>query len=348
MRKQLLVGIISALLLFCIGYAESAFALNPNLRQVVLAPSLENQVKAILRRSGGSFYLPSPSTCFTDSAGTTPCAVDDPVGKLLDLIGTNHATQGTAGFKPILRGKVKNLLTYSQDFSNAAWVKTNGTTVKSTGVADPFGTNNATTINSPAINALLRHAIGQQAGVTVTFSVWLRAASNVSWAIQDSSNAFVLRTSKAINITTQWQRFSHTVTVTSSTDFIGLGGLVVGSFPSPTSDIDIYGAQLEIGSTANEYIPTTTAPKSSSYGPYWADPDATDDALTISNLSTFTSATVIISQQGVGQTTLTGQNISAGYSYNQARSNGLMLIPGTVSDSDLAKLQKYMNRLAGV
>lgn len=52
----------------------------------------------------GGYYAPSPSTCFQDTAGATPAAVGQPVGRLNDLSGNgNHLLQATAGFRPLLQ-----------------------------------------------------------------------------------------------------------------------------------------------------------------------------------------------------------------------------------------------------
>lgn len=54
--------------------------------------------------SDGAWFEPSPDTCFTDLALTTPAVVGDPVRGMLDLSGNgNHATgQPVAGANPIL------------------------------------------------------------------------------------------------------------------------------------------------------------------------------------------------------------------------------------------------------
>lgn len=53
----------------------------------------------------GAWYDPSDlSSMWQDSAGTTPAAVDSPVGKINDKSGNgNHLTQATAAARPILR-----------------------------------------------------------------------------------------------------------------------------------------------------------------------------------------------------------------------------------------------------
>jgi hypothetical protein len=225
MKKQFLIGILSALLLFCIGYVESAFALSPNLRQVVLAPSLEQQVKAILKRSGGSLYLPSPATTFQDSAGTIPGAVDAPVGKLLDLISTNHATQATAGFKPILRGKVKNWLL------NSAILSTQSVALAVSGLTWTLTFKGTGTVTLSG--GYTGELVGTGANDRVSLTFTTTAATNVT----------------------------YTVTGT------------------------VEEAQAELGSVANSYVATTSAPASSSYRPYWLDFDGVNDYMVTSGWS---------------------------------------------------------------
>lgn len=52
----------------------------------------------------GAWYEPSPTTCFTDTAGTTAAGVGDAVARVNDSSGNgNHATQVTAAARPILQ-----------------------------------------------------------------------------------------------------------------------------------------------------------------------------------------------------------------------------------------------------
>ncbi len=75
----------------------------------------------------GLWYDPSDfSTLFQDAAGTIPVtAVEQPVGLILDKSGRgNHASQATTTARGVLRARY-NLLTYSEDFSNPAWIRSN-------------------------------------------------------------------------------------------------------------------------------------------------------------------------------------------------------------------------------
>ena len=71
------------------------------------------------------------TTMFQDTAGTVPVtAVEQPVALQLDKSGKgNHRiVPGPTTSRPILRSRY-NLLTYSEDFSNAAWIKIETTVV---------------------------------------------------------------------------------------------------------------------------------------------------------------------------------------------------------------------------
>lgn len=83
------------------------------------------------------------STMFQDAAGTVPVtAVEQPVGRILDKSGRGfHATQTTATSRPVLSARV-NLLTKTEQFDDAVWVK-NSATVVANASAAPDGTMTA-------------------------------------------------------------------------------------------------------------------------------------------------------------------------------------------------------------
>ena len=77
----------------------------------------------------GAWYDPSDtSTLFQDSAGATPVtAVEQQVGRMLDKSGRgNHATQVTATKRPVYSRRY-NMLTKTEQFDDAVWVKGNST-----------------------------------------------------------------------------------------------------------------------------------------------------------------------------------------------------------------------------
>lgn len=94
----------------------------------------------------GAWYDPSDLTTgnmYQDSAKTTAVtAVEQPVGWIQDKSGRgNHASQPTSAARPVLSARV-NLLTYTEQFDNAAWTKTN-CSVTSTSATDPLGGSTA-------------------------------------------------------------------------------------------------------------------------------------------------------------------------------------------------------------
>ena len=66
-----------------------------------------------------------------------------------------------------------NLLTYSDDFSNAAWTKTNAT-VTANAVAAPDGTTTADTLTASGANGTLIQDLGVVASAAKAAGLWLK------------------------------------------------------------------------------------------------------------------------------------------------------------------------------
>jgi hypothetical protein len=162
-----------------------------------------------------------------------------------------------------------NLVLRSQEIDNSSWSKdNNGTGVSPVVTANyttaPDGTNTADRVQFSNIGKTLTtdYSLIVQYPITLggtgTFTIYLKSNT--------SSNQNVLcywgaGEGTVFNVTTQWQRF----TLPNLTS--GLAGIVIGSrggfgFTAggdETLDISVWGAQLEAGSYATSYIPTTTA-----------------------------------------------------------------------------------------
>lgn len=112
----------------------------------------------------GVWYDPSDwSTLFQDAAGTIPVtAVEQPVGMMMDKSGRgNHATQATAGNRPVLGARV-NILSSTENLTDATWTKSN-VIVSAAAVPLPPGALDASSvIESTATGA---HAFIQAFGV---------------------------------------------------------------------------------------------------------------------------------------------------------------------------------------
>jgi hypothetical protein len=146
-----------------------------------------------------------------------------------------------------------NLLPYSEDFSNANWSKNDGTTITNNYATSPYGTLNASRYLGTETSGLGDKFTLGLADYTISF--WVKSNNGLNQfcrLIGDSSQV-----SSDILVTTEWNRISYTFTAS------GLSNKTNGIFrDSSNNDIDIliYGAQLEEGSEATEYIPTNGAP----------------------------------------------------------------------------------------
>jgi hypothetical protein len=155
-----------------------------------------------------------------------------------------------------------NLLTYSNDASNAAWALLTSASKTANYATSPDGTSNAnravfTTAVGDGVHNLYTTASG--AGVTYTFSVWLKSNNGSSQLVRlKNTHAAVLDNFLEVTVTTSWQRFSLTVTNGGSAGSGQFGG-IVNATDGVAKDILFFGGQLEIGAFATSYIPTTAA-----------------------------------------------------------------------------------------
>lgn len=161
-----------------------------------------------------------------------------------------------------------NLLTYSQDFSNASWTKFAG----GTGIAPvvtpnieiaPDGTLTADRVVfdsgvgvTSSDRSLLSVVISVTSGVPYTTSVYLKGSvGGEQISIPNARGVY-----STITLTTSWQKFTltETTSTTSSNLQFGIRQAVDGTIKS-TATIYIWGAQFEQGSYPSSYIPTTSA-----------------------------------------------------------------------------------------
>lgn len=219
----------------------------------------------------GAFTRSTTATYFDANGVMQTAPVDVP------RIGYDPVTHAHTGL--ILEGAATNLLTYSEQFDNAAWAKARSTVTANVGsVTAPDGSNYADKLVEDTANNL--HVAYQSCTVTsgqiYTFSIYLKAGErtklflNLSVAFPGASDvAFDLVAGNASGITNTinpvgngWYRCSITATAnatgaanvnlycyTTAVSYTGDG----------TSGLYIWGAQLETGSVATSYIPTTTA-----------------------------------------------------------------------------------------
>jgi hypothetical protein len=174
-----------------------------------------------------------------------------------------------------------NLYTWSQDLSNATWAKSNGPVTVAANASTPAPDGSMTVYNvsnTPSSSSFIDQAFTLTIGVTYTRSVYAklitgrtilametkvngaqsRVEFNLTTGLIDfaSTNGTV---ASIINVGNGWYRCSTTITAAAAGDknevfYIGAYGAT-----ATATTIALWGAQLEIGSAASNYIPTTSA-----------------------------------------------------------------------------------------
>jgi hypothetical protein len=182
-------------------------------------------------------------------------------------------------------GPRRNLLTYSDQFDNAGWAKTRASVVANIVVA-PDGTLTGDKVVEDTTASDI-HIVNQNVtpvgNTTYTYSIYVKAGERTFAEVfvglfvsQVASNTIRINLltgefsasdtsrTRVENVGNGWWRVASTITTIASPGSIGprVGptiSLATGSYTGDgTSGIYIWGAQLEVGSTATEYQPVVS------------------------------------------------------------------------------------------
>ena len=217
----------------------------------------------------GAFTRSTTATYFDVDGVMQTAAIDVP------RIGYDPVTHAHTGL--ILEGAATNLLLRSQEFDNASWVKAR-TTVTADAISGPDNTSTADKLIEDTANNthLAEQVVATVSGTIYTLSVFVKAAGRTKVNLSVYTNAatstnFDLSAVTASNVLGTitdigggWFRCTHThtsgFTGSGYFDVYLLNASTVSSYTGDgTSGIYLWGAQLETGSTATSYIPTTSA-----------------------------------------------------------------------------------------
>lgn len=234
--------------------------------------------------SGGSFARSTVATYF-DSAGVLQTAAIN-----VPRIGYDPVTHAHTGL--IVEAAATNLLAMSADFRSVAeggayaqWVDSSAVNTVAMNAIGPTGAaNSAATITWTGTSDTRRATVSITSNTTVTNSCYLKAGSAAYTALQSyfsggtakdayavvnwSNNTVAVAGADAAHATASianagngWYRvtLAHTDTGTNTTCRFSLAATQSNGTTLVTGTVLAFGAQVEAGSAATSYIPTTSA-----------------------------------------------------------------------------------------
>jgi hypothetical protein len=167
----------------------------------------------------------------------------------------------------LLEPQRTNLALYSEQFDNAAWIKTD-VTITANDAISPDGTQNADLYLATGVDARIQSSLTSVSGVVYTISVFVKNIDAGVFRIDMASVAagpvfnFSTKTFTSVaNWTAGYEEYSNGwLRLYASREATTALAIPQFSLDSSTSgSVYIYGAQYEEGSYPTSYIPTTSA-----------------------------------------------------------------------------------------
>lgn len=231
------------------------------------------------------FDVQDLSTMWQDTAKTIPASYGVAVAHQTCKArpASFYREQATAAQRPILgrhpKTGIRNLLTYTEQFNNAAWTKTNASVTPDSGTA-PDGTYTADRLT--ATGSSVRHVVqtsGVASGYARVFSVYVKAETNsfvqiyfdvdtAPWANFDLTTGVVgtsgsNQTAAISSVGGGWYRCSvYTNSVSASNPVLSIvssASVARAETNSLATSLIIWGAQLEATSVATAYQKVVSA-----------------------------------------------------------------------------------------
>jgi hypothetical protein len=145
-----------------------------------------------------------------------------------------------------------NLVLRSQEFNNGVWELFNSPSITANTTISPDGTQNADTITFSVNGSSLVYQNYVGLSNTYTISVYAKSSTNKKFCFRNFGGSGVIR-SADFTTTNEWQKFTYTFTDT----LINIS--ICNESAGGVGSIDVWGVQLEAGSYATSYIPTTSS-----------------------------------------------------------------------------------------
>jgi hypothetical protein len=296
----------------------------------------------------GWWYDPSNfATLFQDSAGTTPVtAMEQPVGLQLDLSGRgNHRFQATSGNRPVVSARV-NLLTKTEQFDDAPWVKSN-ITITTNATTAPDGTLTADLLNGgvSGTRQVTQFITKASAAIPYTLSCYLKADTSTvaTLALSDNTTGevsvqFNLSTGTAGSVSIgTWTAGSATITpvgnnwyicALTATSPVNTGLLPCIRLTSAASAFG-WGADIRVtnqGVNLPVYQRVNTSTDYDSTGfPVYIKPNGSNQFMQTNSIN-FSATDTISLWQGVRKLSDASQRVVAELSASIAANNGTFLL----------------------